>query len=248
MGTTETTIYHAVIFASLVIGILLTYLFIVVIHSQKINVRLRKKNILEEITSLEKERARIAADFHDELSPLLSTVKKRINYFQLTDTDDLAERILANDHIEEVIKRMRQISFNLMPNTLLRDGLISALEEYIEFLNRVHHIRFLFLGAVECVLNESKAVNVYRIVQEVIHNAIKHSGAKEISIEVRNKKNMIQLKLSDNGCGFDYKKKLAERKGIGLISIGNRVLITGGRMFLDSMDGKGTTYIFEIPL
>lgn len=248
MGTTETTIYHAVIFASLVIGILLTYLFIVVIHSQKMNVRLRKKNILKEITGLEKERARIAADFHDELSPLLSTVKKRVNYFQLTDPDDLAERKLANDHIEEVMKRMRQISFNLMPNTLLRHGLMSALEEYVEFLNRVHHIRFVFVGAEERRLEESKAVNVYRIVQEVIHNAIKHSGADEISIEVRNNKNMIELKVSDNGCGFDYKKKLAERKGIGLASIGNRVLITGGKMFVDSAPGTGTVYIFEVPL
>jgi hypothetical protein len=85
-------------------------------------------------------------------------------------------------------------------------------------------------------------------VQEVIHNAIKHSKADEVSIEMRNKKNMIQLKVSDNGCGFNYKKKLAERKGIGLGSIGNRVMIAGGQMFVDSACQKGTSYIFEIPL
>ncbi len=247
MGTTETTIYHAVIFASLVIGILLTYFFIVVIHSQKVNVGLRKKNVLEEIAGLEKERARIGADFHDELSPLLSTVKTRINFFQLTNAEDLAERQQANDHIEEVIKRMRQISFNLMPNTLLRDGLIKALEEYVEFLNRVHRIRFTFTATEECMLEESKAVNVYRIMQEVIHNAIKHSKASEISIEIRDKKNAIDIRVCDNGCGFNYKKKLAEKTGIGLGSINNRVMITGGKMFVDSRPQKGTTYIFKIP-
>jgi signal transduction histidine kinase len=248
MGTTETTIYHAVIFASVVIGILLTYFFIVVIHTQKVNVGLRKKNILEEIAGLEKERARIAADFHDELSPLLSTVKMRINFFQLTNDEDLAERRQANDHIEEVIRRMREISFNLMPATLLRDGLIKALEEYVEFLNRVHLLRFTFIATEECILEESKAVNIYRIVQEVIHNGIKHSKASGISIEIRNKKNAIEIRVCDNGCGFDYKRKLAEKTGIGLGSISNRVMITGGKMFIDSGPQKGTTYIFEIPL
>lgn len=248
MGPTETTIYHAVIFASVVIGILLTYFFVVVIHSQKINVGLRKKNILEEIAGLEKERARIAADFHDELSPVLSTVKIRMNYFQLTNAEDLVERQQANEHIEELIKRMRQISFNLMPNTLLRNGLVKALEEYVEFLNRAHHIEVTFHLTEECMLDESKAVNVYRIVQEVIHNAIKHARASKISIEMRNKKNAIHIRVSDNGCGFNYKMKLAEKTGIGLGSINNRVMITGGKMFIDSGPQKGTTYIFEIPL
>jgi len=231
-----------------VIGILLTYFFVVVIHSQKINVGLRKKNILEEIAGLEKERARIAADFHDELSPLLSTVKMRMNYFQLTNAEDLAERQQANEHLEEVIKRMRQISYNLMPKTLLRNGLIKALEEYVEFLNRVHHIRVTFIAAEESILEESKAVNVYRIVQEVIHNAIKHAKASEISIEIRNNKNLINIRVSDNGCGFNYKKKLAEKTGIGLGSINNRVMIVGGKMFIDSGPQRGTTYIFNIPI
>jgi signal transduction histidine kinase len=248
MGTTETTIYYAIVIASLVIGTLLLYFFIVVVHHQRINVDLRKKNTLDEIVGLEKERARIASDLHDELAPILSTVKTRLNYFSLTDPDELLEREEANAHIDEIIKRMREISFNLMPHTLLKNGLATALEEYVDFLNRGHHIRFLFVCGNSFQMDECKSVHIYRILQEVIHNAIKYSGASEISIEMRNRKNEAQIKVSDDGCGFDYKKKVAERVGIGLGSIRNRVMICGGKMFVDSGLQKGTTYIFEIPI
>lgn len=248
MGTTETTIYYAIIIASVVIGLLLLYFFILVIHHQRVNVALRKKNTLDEIAGLEKERARIASDLHDELAPILSTVKTRLNYFSLTEPDDIIEREEANVHIDEIIRRMREISFNLMPQALLKNGLIMALEEYIDFLNRGHHIHFLFKCESRFQMDEGKSVNIYRILLEVVNNSIKHSRASDISIEMRKRKNEAHIKVSDNGCGFDYKKKMIERAGIGLVSIRNRVMICGGKMFVDSGLQKGTTYIFEIPL
>lgn len=248
MDATETKIYYAIVAACVATGTIILYFFVSVIRHQRENLAFRKKSMLREIAGLEKERARIASDLHDELGPMLSTVKMRINSFELTDPDDFTQLEKANGHIDTVLKRMREISFNLMPNILLRKGLVQALREYIGFLDRGSEVAFSFVAPDNCSVTEEKAVNVYRIVQELVYNAIKHSGASEISVELRNKNHKIHLKVSDNGKGFDYKKKLAERSGIGLGSLSNRTAITGGKMFMESGPENGTTYIFEIPL
>ena len=245
MGTPQTTIYDSVLIASIVLGFIILYFFISVIRQQWLNLNLRKKNILSEISGLEKERARIASDPHDELGPLLSVVKMRINSFELTDPEDRIQLEKTNHHIDDVIQRMREISFDLMPNSLLKKGLAIALDEYIHFLKKETNIRFTFINELDAPIDEDKSVNIYRIIQEIIHNAIKHSNATEIMIGLKMNKNKIWLVVSDNGKGFDYKKELAENAGIGLGSIHNRAQIAGGKMFVESQ--KGTRYIFEIP-
>jgi signal transduction histidine kinase len=248
MDTTETKIYYAVVAACVATGIIILYFFISVIRHQRENLAFRKKSMLREITGLEKERARIASDLHDELGPLLSTARMRINSFVLTEPNDLVQLEKTNGHIDTVLKRMREISFNLMPNILLRKGLVQALSEYMGYLDEESEVAFIFVAPDNCSIDEDKAVNIYRIVQELVYNAVKHSGASEISVELRNKNNKIHLKVSDNGKGFDYTKKLAERSGIGLGSLSHRTAITGGKMFMESGPENGTTYIFEIPL
>jgi len=246
MGPPQTTIYNSVLIACLVMGVIIVYFFISVIRQQRENLALRKKSILSEIAGLEKERARIASDLHDELGPLLSAVKMKINSFELNDPEDHVQLEKTNSHIDDVLQRMREISFDLLPNTLLKKGLATALIEYIDFLNNQNNIQFTFINQCYFDIHEDKSVNIYRIVQEVIHNSLKHARATEIKIELRDKNNKINLTVSDNGTGFDYKKALAENTGIGLNSIGNRTQIAGGRMFVEST--KGTTYTFEIPL
>jgi two-component system, NarL family, sensor kinase len=247
MGAPETTIYEAVVIACLVMGVIIVYFFISVIRHQRENLALRKKSILSEISGLEKERARIASDLHDELGPLLSAVKMKINSFELSGQEDRQQLEKTNIHIDDVLKRMREISFDLIPNTLLKKGLVTALVEYVDFLNSENNIQFTFLNETDCLIHGDKSVNIYRIVQEVTHNAVKHARATEIRIELRNKNNKIHLAVSDNGIGFDYKKALAENAGIGLNSLSNRTQIAGGRMFLESSE-NGTRYIFEIPI
>ena len=247
MGTPQTTIYDSVLIASIVLGIIIVYFFISVIRQQRENLSLRKKNILTEIAGLEKERARIATDLHDELGPLLSAVKMKINSFELSDPEDEVELEKTNVHIDDVIKRMREISFDLMPNILLKNGLSAAINSYVNFLRQTNTIQFSVSDETNSSIHEDKAVNIYRIVREVTHNSIKHSGAGAIQIELKNNNNKIILNIRDNGKGFDYKKALADSTGIGLQSISNRTQIVGGKMFLVPSE-TGTHYYFEIPL
>jgi signal transduction histidine kinase len=248
MDATETTIYQAVVIACIVLGIIMCYFFISVIWQQREVLFLQKQSILREIAGLEKERARIAADLHDELGPVLASVKMRINSFELMDPNDSEELNKTNEQIDRVISRMRQISYNLMPDALLKRGLVKALKEYIEFLEKPNDMEFICKHNGHFVLSEEKAINMYRIVQEVIHNSIKHSQATSVRIEIKRTEKKLLLSATDNGIGFDYQKAIGEKSGIGLGSISNRTKMSGGKMYLKSFKDKGTEYLFEIPL
>jgi signal transduction histidine kinase len=247
MDATETKIYEGVLIASVVIGIILLYFIVLFIRQQHINRGLRKKNMLNEIAVLEKDRARIAADLHDELGPMLSFVKMCISSFDLPDEYDREQRQNAKEQIDNVIGKIREISYDLMPDTVIKNGLIRALREYISFLNHVNDIRFTFDAPDHMEIPEDKSVNIYRIIQELLYNAIKHANASEIEIEIIKKRSMLMLKVADNGTGFDYKQKLAERKGIGLGSLANRTRLAEGKMFVDSGPAIGSIFMFEIP-
>ena len=248
MDAQETRIYTAIISTSLVLGIIIIYFIISIIRHQRRNIELHKKNILAEITQIEKERARIAADLHDDLGPLLSAVKMKINTFELTDPHDQIEIEKTNKHIDNILKRIREISFDLMPNTLLRKGLVKAVKEFVDYLSNTSKISFNFNFDDDIKINEQRSINLYRIVQEIIHNTIKHAQATQVDIDLRVVNNNLVLTLTDNGIGFDYSRESKESIGFGLRSLLSRTEIMKGHMYLESKKGKGTTYTFEIPL
>lgn len=248
MDAQETRIYTAIIITSIVLGTVIAYFIISILRQQKKNMELHKQNILAEITQIEKERARIAADLHDDLGPLLSAVKMKINSFELNQKDDQVEIGKTNEHIDDILKRVREISFDLMPNSLLRKGLYMAIKEFIGYLNNSSGIHFIFSSKTDIKLSEQRSINIYRIIQEIVHNAIKHSRATELKIKLETIKNKLVLSIADDGIGFDYNKESKNTIGFGLRSLLSRTQIMGGQMFLESQKGKGTTYTFEIPL
>ena len=248
MDAQESSLYTAITIAVLVIGFIIVYFFVSIVRQQRKNMQLHKKNILAEITQIEKERSRIAADLHDELGPLLSAVKMKINSFELLDKEDKIQIVKTNDHINDILKRIREISFDLMPNSLLRKGIVSAVKEFTNYLSTNSGIKFYFKAEKDLKLTEQNAVNIYRIIQEVVHNTIKHAQATEVHIDLKTEKDIVLIRISDNGIGFDHAKELNENIGIGLRSMLRRTEIMSGQMFLDSAIGKGTTYTFEIPL
>ncbi len=248
MDAQESRIYAAIIITALVLGFIIFYFIVSIIRQQRTNMQLHKKNVLAEITQIEKERSRIAADLHDELGPLLSAVKMKINSFELSDKDDKIQIEKTNKHIDDILKRIREISFDLMPNSLLRKGLTSAVKEFVDYLNNNTRMKFIFSFEKNLHVNEQNAVNIYRIIQEVVHNTIKHAQATQLNIELKTVKNNIIVIMTDNGIGFDYAKESKENIGFGLRSLLSRTEIMSGQMFLDSEKEKGTTYTFEIPL
>lgn len=207
---------------------------------------LHKQYILAEITAIEKERARIAYDLHDELGPLLSSIKLKVNIFELSDANDKIQIEKINENFDTVLNRMREISYNLTPNVLKRTGLVSALSEYIYNINNSRILKISFNYSDALLLDENSSVNIYRIVQEIIHNTIKHAAASQLDIKFKSEKNKLIISLKDDGIGFDQKEVL-NKGGLGLKSLYNRSQLMNGKMFLNSNEGTGTEFTFEIP-
>lgn len=246
MDAKEASFYTAILIVCAVVGVIIIYFIVSIIRQQRRAVKLYKQNLLTEITTLEKERSRMASDLHDEVGPMLSAIKLRIAILDVNEEDE-EELEKTNEQIDKVIKRMREISFDLMPTSLTRKGFASALNEFIEYCSKrsVLKIDFKF-GEIQ--LTQPQAINLYRIAQEIIHNTVKHAEADELLIELRQEKDKIIFATRDNGVGFNYDEKSDEARGLGLQNLLRRTEIIGGKMFFESQKGKGTTYIFEIPI
>jgi two-component system, NarL family, sensor kinase len=246
MDEKEARFYTAILIVCAVVGVIIAYFIVSIIRQQRRTVRLYKQSLLTEITTLEKERSRMASDLHDEVGPLLSAIKLRIGSLDIHGEEDEEEVRKTETQIDTLIKRMREISFDLMPTSLTRKGLAAALNEFIEYCSKSNVLKISF-KYVDIQLTQLQSINLYRIVQEIIHNTIKHAEALELLIELKKEKNKIVLATKDNGKGFDYEEKSGEAKGLGLQNLLRRSEIIGGKMFFESKKGKGTTYIFEIP-
>lgn len=248
MDTQETRIYVAIIITVVVLGIIIGYFALSVIRQQRRNLELQKANALAEISAMERERARIAADLHDDLGPVLSVVKFRVDHVELVDKEEKEELAKASEQLDELITRMREVANNLMPSALHRKGLICAVEEFISNASDSSGLSIHFSGVGQLSISEDKSINVYRVIQEVVHNCLKHSGGTRLGISIEEHNGYIRILCRDNGKGFDYARLSKESEGIGLRSIRNRTEIMGGSLVVESKPGRGTAFLFEIPI
>ena len=248
MDTQETKIYIAALIAAGVLGVMLIYFVITMIKQQRKTQRLNLEKIHAEILAQEKERKRIAADLHDDLGPLLSAIKFKINSVDLSNEDDKLLIENASEHIDETLDLVRKISFDLMPNTLTRKGLIQALEEFIPKIQKSAPVKIhLKHNDVDSLPNEMK-INLYRIILEIINNALKHSKAQNLKIELTQTEKKIILLTSDDGVGFDMEKKGTMNVGLGLRNLQSRTEIMHGELYVETKPGKGVKYCIEIPI
>jgi two-component system, NarL family, sensor kinase len=244
----EEEFYKAILIVAAIVGTILLYFIVTAITYHRKSIRLHKDKIQAEIDTLENERRRIASDLHDELGPLLSAVKLQINNIETANEDDQVLVNKSSQHIDSIIQKLRDISNNLMPNTLLRKGLKTAIEELAETYKKASKLQIKFNCTEEIRLTQNKEINIYRIVQEVLHNTIKHSGAEVLIINLRQEENRLILATADNGKGFDYFSTAKELKGLGLRNLQSRTEVMGGDLVCNSQPGKGVTYIFDIPV
>ena len=232
-----------------IIGVILIYFIISIIRQQRRNQRLNQAKVLAEITTLESERKRIASDLHDEIGPLLSAVKLQINHLEPANEMDAELVEKSSKHIDSIIHRMREISNDLLPNVLVRKGLAPAIQDFIGKLQPATPTRIDFAAGETSRLKQSIEINVYRIVQEIVHNGVKHAQAKDLHIRLQHLPGMLKLVTEDNGIGYSYDETMQRKNGgHGLLNLKNRTEVMGGTFSFISEKGRGTKYLFEIPL
>jgi two-component system NarL family sensor kinase len=246
MDTKETTTYNAVLIAAVVIGTIILYFILSIIRQQRKHRLLYKATIEAEITTLEKERLRLAADLHDELGPTLSAAKLKLSNIDDLPPDDEKMRTEAMQHIDNILQQVRSIANDLMPNTLLRNGPVAAIEEYINRTAANDQLNIELYAVNFPVLPQNAQVHIYRIMQELIHNTVKHARAKRLVIELNTNNNMLVMSTADNGIGF--RQESTPGTSMGLNNLRSRTEMLGGEMFIKTKPGKGTMFTFHIPL
>ncbi|MGV3529795.1 MAG: sensor histidine kinase [Flavisolibacter sp.] len=214
------------------------------IRSQRKFIRHAGDGYEQEIKLME-EKHRIARDLHDDIGPLLWKSKTKLQDLIRVDhehKDELKTLAATNDKIAAM---MKQIANDAFPQALVQAGLAGAIRNFLlEYLDTTVQFKLELEEISELPLNIK--AHILRIVQEVIQNAVKHAEAREVTIRLRERNNKLQLICADNGKGID--RRLQQRSGIGMVNIKERTTVIGGSMTTTSTRGKGTAYIFEIPI
>ena len=202
----------------------------------------------------EQERTRLAKDLHDGLGGMLSGIKFSLsnmkgNLIMTPDNAQAFERSI--DMLDSSIREMRRVAHNMMPEVLVKYGLDTALKEYCNEIDRsgVIHTSYHSMGLNETEIEQTTAVTIYRIVQELVNNTIKHAAAKNLLVQAQYAKaeKLLSVTVEDDGKGFDI-ATLKNANGIGWSNIQNRVDFLKGKIDVQSGEGKGTSVLIEISI
>ena len=212
--------------------------------------RTEKRVLNAVINTEENERRRFAKDLHDGLGPLLSTVKMSLSSLGSRINDPSDKSILNNTNhlVNEAINTIKDISNNLSPHVLSNFGLASAIGAFTTKVNQTKTVEIDFKSNMENQrLENDKEVVIYRAVCELINNAMRHSGASKIEIELNKHEKFVTLQFNDNGRGFDTSTLSKEdTKGMGLSNIETRVKTVEGVFILESTPGRGTSALIKV--
>ncbi|MCO5239108.1 MAG: histidine kinase [Chitinophagaceae bacterium] len=196
----------------------------------------------------EDERSRMAKDLHDGLGGMLSGVKLQLGAMKGNLILTGENGMLFNNalhKLDESISEMRRVAHNMMPEALIKLGLQQALQDYCDGINasRSFTVNTGFYG-LEQRMNAATEVTVYRIVQELVNNVVKHAAASTLLVQVMRQAQSLNITVEDNGQGFDA-THWKEKHTAGLQNILSRVHYLGGRMDIQSHPGKGTSVYIE---
>ncbi len=210
----------------------------------------REAEINATISSQEKERARYARDLHDGFGQMISILNMNLGNLKSDAKREEREKVYEESEkvINEMYDELKGICFDLMPQTLVKNGLQSGLEEFAERINTAGKI-FIetnFFG-LEPRLAELQEISLYRISQEWINNILKYSNADKITLQITKDEEEITLLIEDNGAGFD-RSLLTDSQGNGWKNLNTRTNLINGQLELETEVGKnGNTLIVNAP-
>ena len=217
-------------------------------------IRSLKKRQTEQIRAAihaqEEERKRISRDLHDDIGTKLSALKLFISSLEIKAHAIHQEEIVSlaqnsEQFIGEVVKDLRNLLINLSPTVLEDFGYTNAVEGLVNKINETKLIHFdLNVFGFKQRLQKDYELALYRITQELINNILKHADAKNISLQTGLRDDKIVLIIEDDGKGFDVNQ---HKEGYGLKNLETRTKLLNGKIIIESVPGKGTTTLIEIP-
>jgi len=227
--------------------------------------RLTKKNFEEKISNQklisskiienqEIEQTRIAKDVHDGIGQMLTGLKYNLESIDIKDIEKTASKI---EHLKDlaanIIKGVRTATFNLTPPELTDHGIVPAITKLTLELGKLTGKEIVFFNKTDFNerLDSLAEINIYRITQEAINNAIKYADSTHIIVSLSHSKKVLSMVIDDNGKGFDpdkVKRIKTGDGGMGMTFMKERIKYIDGRLFVTSEIGKGTRVTLNIPL
>lgn len=212
------------------------------LEKKELELEHQKEMIHATILTQEKERKRIAQDLHDDISSKLNVILLNSNF--LIDGELTADEYLkVNQSIIQVTERTltsaRKIAHDLLPPILEKFGLASAIEELIDHFNTSKRV-VIDLDVLYPIdyFHKDHELHVFRIIQELINNSIRHGKAKNIHLSLVVERDELKLNYKDNGIGFSA-DTVEEKKGLGMKNIESRVEILNGEILIKSAVNEG---------
>jgi PAS domain S-box-containing protein len=199
------------------------------------------------IDTQEKERTEIGRELHDNVNQVLTTTKL---YLELAMSNhELKDELVAKSsaNVISVINEIRQLSRSLMDANIEDLGLIDSLTDLTSNVNLTGKLRVSFFAnkRMEPALSKTQQLTIYRIIQEILNNAVRHSEASEVTVSLKNDRDLVELCVQDDGIGFDLG---VIKKGAGLKNIENRVYLLNGTFSIYSKPGQGCKFIIKFPV
>jgi two-component system, NarL family, sensor histidine kinase NreB len=206
---------------------------------------LLEKQVLE---ISDRERRRIGQDLHDGLGQHLTGIELMVqaleSKLETTSPADAVQTARISQHVRDAIRQAKSLARGLSPVNMEANGLMSALQELTVTIRDIFRVQGVFHAPRPVLIDDNDlATHLFRIAQEAVSNAVKHSGATKIEIELTRSENQIHLTITDNGRGL----KPASETGMGLRIMTYRATLLGGSLTIQSAAGKGTKVLCTAP-
>lgn len=226
-------------------------LFITVMYQKKVHKMKQKEseNLLKASLDSEKnERKRIASDLHDSVSGDISAVRNYIAILNKKEQDPYNKSILeeVTGALNNTLNNIQEISYNLMPPLLEISGLIPTLNDYFERVKKWSNVSITTRYHTDTIpLSPSEVYELYRIIQEFVHNMIKHGNVTQIHFSVRIENNVLIFEMTDDGSYFDFYKNMESTSGMGLKNIISRTRKIGA-VLKQTSNEKGNNIVIHL--
>lgn len=191
----------------------------------------------------------LAYELHDNLGQIASLIKINLNTLQLDDRGKSAQKIEDTKELtRQLITDLKSLSVSLNGDLIAKIGLLKGIENEVTRLNKTgQFITQLKVEGLSALLEESTTIILYRMVQEVINNIVKHSEAKHIDFLATTSENLFTLVIQDDGVGFNLEEKV-NSGGSGLLNLQSRAKLIHAQFSIQSSPGVGTKICIELPL
>jgi two-component system, NarL family, sensor kinase len=246
MYTHETSIYHAIIIIAITMGCIFGYVVYSLFRQHSEFIRRQRSYFSGEINLLEKELVRVSRDIHDDAGLRLSLLRGHLYEVKSPELKDCFHLEKAHVLLDELVTRLGGIAANLNHGALVDKGLEYALGDFFEETKELFGLDIEFIYEVNRKIDIAERINLYRIMQEITHNTVKHAKAERLTVHFKEKNQKLYLLCRDDGIGFEP-EMLQGRKGMGLGSLKSRTEVLGGKLSCTTKLKYGTEYFFVFP-